>query len=74
MGASGGLNQSILMLSKIGSKKDRKRNMSIPYIFWWLIWKEKNKRIFENYARSTQQLATSILEEIKLQLMVYSLP
>jgi hypothetical protein len=43
-----------------------------PYlcIFWWLLWKERNMgRIFENIDRSTQ-LATLILEEINLQMMV----
>jgi hypothetical protein len=31
-------------------------------------------RIFENSVRLVQQLASVILEEINLQLMVYSLP
>jgi hypothetical protein len=36
--------------------------VAVLCIFWWMIWKEMNNRIFENLERSMQQLATLILE------------
>jgi hypothetical protein len=52
-------------------KKEKCRN-SLHLL--WLIWKERNNRISENSEKSAQQMAATILEEIKLQLMIYSIP
>jgi hypothetical protein len=34
-------------LLKSSSEKVKKMKLGILLTFWWLIWKEKNKRIFE---------------------------
>jgi hypothetical protein len=36
-----------------------------------MIWKERNRRIFENKERSAQQLAQLINDEVNLQLSVF---
>jgi hypothetical protein len=72
MAAAGGLDAWVQVLSKIGSKKDRKTNIGVLCIFWWILWKERNNRIFESSVKSAQRLAGIILEEAKLQLMVYN--
>jgi hypothetical protein len=72
MAAAGGLDGWVQVLSKIGSKKNRKTNIGVLCIFWWLLWNERNNRIFESSVKSAQRLVGIILEEAKLQLMVYN--
>jgi hypothetical protein len=73
MAAAGGPNHWIQILSNLGSKQARKKNV-VLCIFWWITWKEGNKRNFGNSKKSAQHLTVMILEEVKMQLMVYNIP
>jgi hypothetical protein len=53
-------------LFSYGTKQTRRKNVGILFTFWWLIWKERNKRIFEHKEVSGVQLATLIQEAIHL--------
>jgi hypothetical protein len=35
-------------MKRAGSKRDKRRNLGILAMFWWTIWKEGNRRIFED--------------------------
>jgi hypothetical protein len=72
MSAAGDPNQWVEVINRSGSRKKRRKNVVVLCIFWWIIWKERNNMIFKNLERSVQQLANLILEEVRLQLMVYS--
>jgi hypothetical protein len=54
----------IRALSSSGTLKERKAKMGILFMFWWAIWKERNRRIFDNKELSAIQLADLIVEEI----------
>jgi hypothetical protein len=43
----------------------------VLFTFWWMLWKERNNRIFENKENSAPQLAQLIIDEIILKLSVY---
>jgi hypothetical protein len=38
--------------------------LKILCTFWWLVWKERNKSIFENSESSAQQVASNIEEKV----------
>jgi hypothetical protein len=44
--------------------------MGILLDFWWAIWKERNRIVFENKDRSPQQLVYFLKDEITLHLAV----
>jgi hypothetical protein len=46
MSSAGGPIEWMHLLTASGSKKEKKRKMGTLFTFWWLIWKERNKRIF----------------------------
>jgi hypothetical protein len=37
----------VRQITRTGSRKERKQKLGILITFWWMIWKERNKRIFE---------------------------
>jgi hypothetical protein len=49
---------------KSGSKRVKRKNLSILATFWWMILKERNKRIFEAKGSSFQAIAMQILESV----------
>jgi hypothetical protein len=49
-----------------GTKQIRKVNMGILITFWWHLWKERNRRIFDNIEQSAPQLACTIQDELSL--------
>jgi hypothetical protein len=42
----------------------RKEEDWILTTFWWMIWKERNRRIFDQRESSAQRLANCILDSI----------
>jgi hypothetical protein len=64
MSAVGGPIQWVKQLFFGGTKKEKKRKLGILFTFWWMIWKERNSRIFEDKQRSVSQLIRLIQEEI----------
>jgi hypothetical protein len=57
-----------------GSAKDKKKRCGILLSIWWMIWKERNNRIFDQQERSAQRLATCILDLISLHQLVGVIP
>jgi hypothetical protein len=70
MAAAGGPVQWVKCLLKLGSKKEKKRKLGILFICWWMLWKERNRRIFEDKELAAGRLAGLMQEEITLQLSV----
>jgi hypothetical protein len=58
----------IMYFLKFGKKK---KKLDILFTFWWMIWKERNRIIFENSHLSAEQLARMAKEEIQLHLSVF---
>jgi hypothetical protein len=46
----------------------RGRRLGIVFMFWWNVWKERNRRIFDNEERYVPQLSRFLEEE----LIIYS--
>jgi hypothetical protein len=61
-------------LARIGSRKDRKKNLGILITFWWSIWKERNKRIFEDKEMFAQDLACLIQETVVVHHLAWIAP
>lgn len=49
-----------------GSKKEKKRKLGVLFSFWWQIWKERNRRIFNNDQQPGNHVADIIQEELAL--------
>ena len=45
-------------------KQDRRRFSGVLIYIVWNLWKERNRRIFENKYRTVQQVASLIKEDI----------
>jgi hypothetical protein len=58
------------LLIPLEQKKDKRRKLGILYDFWWAIWKERNRRIFDNIDRSPNQLTSLLKDDIILHLSV----
>jgi hypothetical protein len=63
---SGGPKNWVNELLHSGSSKTKKINLGALFSFWWMIWREQNRRIFQHKELSPLQLSTHILDEIKL--------
>jgi hypothetical protein len=49
-----------------GNKQVRKIKLGILVSFWWHLWKERNRRIFDSKEQYVPQLADAIQGEIDL--------
>jgi hypothetical protein len=49
-----------------GSRKDKRKNLGILFTFWCMVWKERNRGIFEDKHLSGLQVAHLIKEDILL--------
>jgi hypothetical protein len=54
--SNGGPIEWVRYLNKIGTKEEKKQRLGILFSFWWRIWKERNKRIFEGIEQSVPRL------------------
>jgi hypothetical protein len=70
MSHTGGPVQWVKYLLLYGSKKEKKKKLGILFTFWWLIWRERNNRIFEDKHRSVPQLIKLIQDSLKVDLPV----
>jgi hypothetical protein len=59
-----GAQQWLLLMQRAGSKVLKKRNSGIIISFWWMIWKERNKRVFDHSECSVPRLSMLIEEYI----------
>jgi hypothetical protein len=57
----------IRVLVGSGSAVDKKVKLGILITFWWLVWKERNRRIFEARGLSVCALAYCIQDSITFQ-------
>jgi hypothetical protein len=66
---SKGLLGWIQQIASSGSRRQKRRNLGIFFTFWWMVWKERNMRIFEQEQPSHQALARLIQDSISLQFL-----
>jgi hypothetical protein len=50
-----------------GDKRQKRRNVGILCTFSWMVWKERNRRIFEHVELPPNNLATLIHDSIVMQ-------
>jgi hypothetical protein len=55
----------VRLITSTGSKKDKRRNLGILAIFWWTIWKERNRRIFGGKEASVPAVASLAADMIR---------
>jgi hypothetical protein len=60
----GGPTSWVSFLSSHASKKRRKQNLGSLFSFWWMVWKERNRRTFDFEERPPLQLDILTLSEI----------
>jgi hypothetical protein len=68
---SQGLRACLSTPLRIGSK-EKKQKLGVTFMVWCMIWKERNRRIFEERCLSAHQVATLVIEEALLQLATMS--
>jgi hypothetical protein len=61
----GSITNWIEAAGKAGSMQQQRINAGIMFIFWWNIWKERNRRIFENKEASFLRVAELIKSAAK---------
>jgi hypothetical protein len=66
----GGASQWIEAHALTGTRENKRGEMGILLDFWWAMWKERNRIVFENKDRSPQQLVYFLKDEITLHLAV----
>jgi hypothetical protein len=49
-----------------GNKQARKIKLGILVLFWWHLWKERNRRIFDSKEQSLLEMADAIQSEIDM--------
>lgn len=59
-----GVSKWVQSIVKGKHKEEQKTLLGTLFSFWWEIWKERNRRIFENKEASHQQVSNHILEHI----------
>jgi hypothetical protein len=47
----------IQQIASSGTTRQKRKNLDIMFTFWWMVWKERNRRIFEQEELSPQALA-----------------
>jgi hypothetical protein len=49
-------------ITSIGTKQQQKRNVGVVFLFWWQLWKERNRRVFEGQELSYIQVAQLVVD------------
>jgi hypothetical protein len=65
MSQQGGARQWVNVLLKTGTSGNKKDSLGILFMFWWNLWKERNRCIFDQEEKSALQTARLILDEIR---------
>jgi hypothetical protein len=63
MSAQGGPTDWINHLLISGNRMDKRRKIGLLFSFWWQIWKERNRRIFDGKQQSTLQVFSHLQEQ-----------
>jgi hypothetical protein len=59
--------QWVCFLLRSGDKRTERNRLGILFCFWWQLWKERNRRIFQNAELSVNQVAAIIQRELTLR-------
>jgi hypothetical protein len=69
---AGGPLEWVSQILKVSPKREKRKNLGILVTFWWMIWKERNKRIFEDKEVSSNALAVQILKVVVFNLIAWN--
>jgi hypothetical protein len=58
--AKGGPMEWVRELSNSSARKEARAKLGIPFYFWWHVWKERNRRVFDGIESSVPQLFSSM--------------
>lgn len=64
--------EAVNYLLASGSQAHKRRKIGILFSFWWEMWKERNRRVFEGSERSPNAVAALTLEAVKMVNFVYT--
>jgi hypothetical protein len=53
-------------ITSTSSVEDKRRNLGILATFWWMVWKERNKRIFKDRESSASVVASLTTDLVRL--------
>jgi hypothetical protein len=56
-----GLVDRVILLSVSGNKLFKRKKLVNLFFFWWHVWKERNRRIFDNKERLVPSVANLLL-------------
>jgi hypothetical protein len=62
--AAGGPVDWVRSLLISGTAKEKRKRLGVLFSFWWQVWKESNRRIFEGKEKSVPQVANLLKEHI----------
>lgn len=63
----------VTTLLSSGNAKDKRRKVGVLCTFWWEVWKERNRRVFDRVEKSPNVVAALTLEALKMVNFAYSL-
>jgi hypothetical protein len=58
-------------ISCTGSKMERRKNLGILGMFWWTVWKERNRRIFDHKERPPSVIAELTVDLVRQSAAAY---
>lgn len=62
---NGNISVAIDAITRTGSKTLKRKLLGILFSFWWQVWKERNRRIFDHNEQSFKQFAQLTKEAIQ---------
>jgi hypothetical protein len=62
----------VAKIQRSGPRSDKKNRLGILFTFWWGLWKERNRRIFDQEAKSPQEVSQFIMLSCLEQRLVVS--
>jgi hypothetical protein len=62
----------VTTLIRTSTQKEKQQMLGVTFMVSWMIWKEWNRRIFENKHLSAQRVASLIIDEYLLQFTALS--
>jgi hypothetical protein len=66
MRTQGGPVQWVQFLLKSGPAAQKKQGIRVLFTFWWYIWKERNKKVFDQLESSAHATASLVQEAVLL--------
>jgi hypothetical protein len=47
-------------------QEGEEEKLGVLFMYWWFLWKERNRRIFDQESRSSLQTARLIIDDVQL--------